>query len=66
MIYLLINHLTTERLYFIVDILFYPEHQYGPHQSRSNKREEKKLAELYYWYHKGSFHPIYVNITVVN
>ena len=27
---------------------------------------ESVLAELYYLYHKGSFHPIYVNITVVN
>jgi hypothetical protein len=67
----------TERLYFIVDTYVKsrdnPEHQYCPDQSRPIRGKKIRigrlcpvLAELYYLYHKSSFHLIYENITVVN
>ena len=42
-----------------------PEHQYWQYQSRPIREKKSVSAELYYLYHKGSFHLIYVNITVV-
>ena len=73
-----LSHQTTltERLYFIIDTYVKsrenPEHQYWPDQSRPIREKIRigrlfpVLAELYYLYHKSSFHLIYVNITVVN
>jgi hypothetical protein len=74
----ILSHQTTEteRLYFIFDTHVKsrenPEHQYLPDQSRPIREKIcigrlcPVLADLYYLYHKGSFHLIYVNRTVVN
>ena len=63
----------TDLLYFIVDTYVKSrenlEHKYWPDQSREKIRIVRLcpvLDELYYLYHKGRFHLIYVNIAVDN
>ena len=66
----------TVLLYFIVDTYVKsrenPENQYWPYQVVQYEKQIcigrfcPALADLYYLYHKGSFHLIYVNTTVVD
>ena len=74
----ILSHQTTvtHRLYFIVNMYVQsrenPEHKYWPDQIRPIREKNRivrlcpVLDELYYLYHKGRFHLIYVNIAVDN
>ena len=57
----------SERFYFIVDTYLERIRNTNIGGIKVGQYEEKTvLAELYYLYHKDSFHLIYVNITEVN